>query len=545
MSLFRRTLDVVLAVLVVALGVVSASAQITLNADFDSASLCLSPSNACDDNGIASSVSGSTVTLVGRDNFNAGAWKWMYFRADNVNGQTVLFQTGDDFATGGASLNNHRMMYSYDQTNWQFFDNNQRSAGLFTFSNNSPFTQSSVYVAYGPAYPYQRTVDHTAAIASSPWVSPTTSGNSSLVLSQSPGGVDDISRTVTPKNLYGYKITDAAAAGPKAKIVLLSGVHANETLGNFTLEGLVDFLVSDDLEAGRLRRYAEFYVYPMANPDGRFAGNNRSTIQRPSVDPNRAWNPPGYFDPENVTPALFDIAEVGESMRADTEQNIDYMIDFHSTVNPSPYPYHHGLVLPAWQSDPFWLSLLSREPNVITGSAALTDFTGAKFGRDVLNAEFSATFETVFPATLGGLPASENVPRFLTLGRNFGLAWHDVYYVPADLNFDGALDEDDWTLFIAGSETDMDGLSPIEKYELGDLTGNGQNSFEDFELFKQLFDAANGAGSFAAMLAGVPEPSTTALLLMTGLLLAGNSKMQRTQSRAMNWPKQNLIRTEE
>ena len=78
----------------------------------------------------------------------------------------------------------------------------------------------------------------------------------------------------------------------------MSGVHANETLGNFTLEGLVDFLVSDDLEAAQLRRYAEFYVYPMANPDGRFAGYNRSTVQRVNVDPNRAWNPPNYFDPD-------------------------------------------------------------------------------------------------------------------------------------------------------------------------------------------------------------------------------------------------------
>ena len=61
--------------------------------------------------------------------------------------------------------------------------------------------------------------------------------------------------------------------------MLVGGVHANETLGNFTLEGLVDFLVSDDLEAAQLRRYAEFYVYPMANPDGRYAGYNRSTVQ--------------------------------------------------------------------------------------------------------------------------------------------------------------------------------------------------------------------------------------------------------------------------
>ena len=46
-----------------------------------------------------------------------------------------MFQTGDDFDTGGGSLNNHRMMYSYDQTNWLFFDNNNRTvADVFTFT---------------------------------------------------------------------------------------------------------------------------------------------------------------------------------------------------------------------------------------------------------------------------------------------------------------------------------------------------------------------------------------------------------------------------
>jgi hypothetical protein len=512
-----------------------ASAVITLDAGFDSGGLCLSPSNACDDNGVASTVSGNVVTLVGRDNFNAGTWKWIYFRADGVSGQQVMFQIGDDFATGGSSLNNHRMMYSYNQTDWFFFDNNNRIAPTFSFHNNLPFAQNSVYVGYGPAYPYQRTVDHTASIASSPWVSQTAAGNSSLVLGLSPGGTDDIGRTITPRNLYGYKITDPAETGPKQKIVLVSGVHANETLGNFTLEGLVDFLVSDDLEAGQLRRYAEFYVYPMANPDGRFAGYNRSTVQRVNVDPNRAWNPPTYYDPDEVpVQTLSDIQEVGQSMRLDTGQNIDYMIDFHSTVNPSPHPYHHGLILPAWQSDPFWLSLLSREPNVITGNAALTDFTVAKFGRDVLNAEFSATFETVFPSTLSGLPANENVDRFLTLGRNFALAWHDIYFVEADLNFDGVLDENDWTVFIAGSETDMDGLSPIDQYALGDLTGNGQNSFEDFELFKELFDAANGSGAFAAMLAGVPEPTSAALVIIGAMLLTSRSREAAPLRRATN-----------
>ena len=152
-----------LMLMIAALPQQSAVAAITLNANFDSGSLCLVPSGACDDTGTASSVSGNTVTLVGRDNFNNGEWKWIYFQASGVNAQQVTFQIGDDFATGGSSLNNHRFVYSYDQTNWSFFDNNARSAAQskFTFSNNAPFAQDTVYVAYGQPYPYRRTVDHT------------------------------------------------------------------------------------------------------------------------------------------------------------------------------------------------------------------------------------------------------------------------------------------------------------------------------------------------------------------------------------------------
>lgn len=491
-----------------------AHAVITLDANFDSGSLCLSPSSACDDSGVASSVSGNTVSLIGRDNFNNSQWKWIYFRASGVNGQTVDFEIGDDFATGGSNLADHKFVYSYDQQNWSFFDNNQRigSQDKFVFSNNSAFMQDEVYVAYGLPYPYQRTVDHTASIASSPWVSPTPTANADLVVGQSPGGTDDIGRSIAPHDLYGYRITDPAVAEAKKKIVLSSGVHANETVGNWTLEGLVDFLLSDDLEAAQLRRYADFFVYPMVNPDGRYAGNNRTTVQVPDIDPNRAWNPPSYTEPGDST-TLIDVARVGNAMRLDTGGDVDYLIDFHSTVNHS-IPYHYGYILPAWQSDPFWQAVLAREPALITAGASLIDYTTAKFGRDVLNAEFSATFETLFIA-------DENTDRYLDLGENFGRAWHDVLFVESDLNFDGVLDAADYSLFASYAETDLSGLSAVEQYARGDLNGDGENNLLDFLEFKHDYLAVYGTTGFAALFASVPEFSTLSISLVCGFSWAG------------------------
>jgi hypothetical protein len=466
-----------------------ATAAITLDADFDSGSL----------DEVQSSVAGNVVTLAGRDNFNPGQWKWLYFSASGVAGQQVTFRIDDDFATGGGNLVGHKMVYSYDRENWAFFDNNVRLAeqDLFMFFNNQPFTEDQAYVAYGLPHPNSRIEGHAASVASSPWVRPTATGNASLVIGQSPGGVDDLGRVVAPRDIYAYTISDSSSTTAKAKVALVGGVHANETLGNFTLEGLVDYLLGDTLEAAVLRKRAEFFVYPMVNPDGRFAGYNRSTVQQESLDPNRFWAPPDYG-------GLDDIRVVGEALRADTAEDVDFLIDFHSDV--AGKTGHYGNVLPVWQSHPLWLNLLQVEPAVQTNNALLIDDTTAKFGRDVLDAEFSITFETQFLA-------DENVDRFVELGRNWGRALFKTLNVFADLNLDGLLDGRDWLLQAAGAETDLAGLAPIDAYRRGDLDGDGVNSALDFGLFKDAYEQLHGSGSFAAMLASVPEPGCALLAL--------------------------------
>ena len=115
----------------------SLSAVITLDADFDHGSL----------DEANSSVVGNTVLLAGRDNYNTGTWKWIHFKASGVNGLTPTFDIDNDFASGSSKLNNHEMVYSYDQENWFFFDNNQHfsSLGRYNFSNNTAFTQDDVW----------------------------------------------------------------------------------------------------------------------------------------------------------------------------------------------------------------------------------------------------------------------------------------------------------------------------------------------------------------------------------------------------------------
>lgn len=93
-------------------------------------------------------------------------------------------------------------------------------------------------------------------------------------------------------------------------------------------------------------------------------------------------------------------------------------------------------------------------------------------------------------------------------------------FVFGDLNDDDMVDGLDWLQFVQGMAIDMTGLSKEEAYALGDLNEDFTNNYLDFQIFKGIFDVYNGAGSFDAMLQGVPEPATLTLgaLAFVGLL---------------------------
>jgi hypothetical protein len=85
-----------------------------------------------------------------------------------------------------------------------------------------------------------------------------------------------------------------------------------------------------------------------------------------------------------------------------------------------------------------------------------------------------------------------------------------------DLDRDGSVDLNDFQMYIGGLHAGLGGLSFDDAYRQGDLNGDLANSYQDFLLFKAAYDAANGAGSFAAALQ-VPEPASWAMMSLGGL----------------------------
>jgi Na+-transporting NADH:ubiquinone oxidoreductase subunit NqrF len=82
----------------------------------------------------------------------------------------------------------------------------------------------------------------------------------------------------------------------------------------------------------------------------------------------------------------------------------------------------------------------------------------------------------------------------------------------ADLSGNCRVGVEDWVPFRAGQQVNLTGLTHAQAYAMGDLNGDFRNDHADFVIFKAAFDAANGVGSFASMLASVPEPTTILLI---------------------------------
>jgi hypothetical protein len=104
-----------------------------------------------------------------------------------------------------------------------------------------------------------------------------------------------------------------------------------------------------------------------------------------------------------------------------------------------------------------------------------------------------------------------------------------------DLDKDGDVDLADYALYLSGLNADLSGLTPEETRRRGDINGDGVNNFQDFVLFRQAYDMAHGAGSFAALASYVPEPSAVALVVIAGATIAVRYRGHRKLGTAKTW----------
>ena len=111
----------------------------------------------------------------------------------------------------------------------------------------------------------------------------------------------------------------------KRAVVFTSRVHPGESNGSYVIQGVIEFLLSNDPVAKNLRKKYIFKIIPMLNPDGVTRGNFRMNVL--GKDLNRMWEEPD----ENTSPTIFNTVKMINKTLGCRE--IFFFCDFHGHSN--------------------------------------------------------------------------------------------------------------------------------------------------------------------------------------------------------------------
>jgi hypothetical protein len=275
---------------------------------------------------------------------NSTGGRFLFALLSGVNGLTPVVRV--ERSNFGISLSNSwKFVFSYDGTTWTQMTNRSSDATYYIASHSSPFAANFVYVALFPAWQTGRTLPFIQSIEGSGYVSDTTS-STGYIFETRAATTNEAGSAVTATSLYAFKVSDGATnapdGAPKRNMVLISGVHASEDIGNYALKGALEFLVSEDPEATTLRRWFNTFVYPVVASAGRKGGGTRGDYQSGymTTDINRQW----------LTSNFETLVKHKAAILADTGGAAEVFMDFHGTVaqNYNYDFYETGNDVSAW-----------------------------------------------------------------------------------------------------------------------------------------------------------------------------------------------------
>jgi hypothetical protein len=271
---------------------------VTINAGFDSASIG------------AYTINGNVISFTLRVD-DGGYQYWTNFALSGVlNEEITVNITGvEDVSFLADQADENQMVYSCDGENWHRLTQHSYSpvdAGTYTFIQTFPCDEAQVATFF--PFAYQTMQDYLDTVGGSMWATKT-----SLGFSNQGRSMDLLTITNTAMPIANKKI-----------IYIIGRQHSAETSSSHMLEGMIDFLVSSDTDAQRMRDNFIWYFVPMVNPDGVYLGKSRETSE--GNDPNRDW----HWDNDDTV----EISIVRDHIDSvDSTYGIDMFIDWHSQMN--------------------------------------------------------------------------------------------------------------------------------------------------------------------------------------------------------------------
>ena len=236
---------------------------------------------------------------------------WTYFSASNVLNQEITVNLAgiDSIPFLAEQTEENQMVYSCDGENWNRLTSHSYSpdaGGTYTFVET--FTCDPVQIATFFPFPYEKMHTFVDTVSASPWAVET-------VLGSSHQGRDIDLLTIT---------NPAIPNTGKHIIYIIGRQHAAETSSSHMLEGMLNFLISNDPDAARMRDNFVWYIVPMVNPDGVYSGKSRETSE--GNDPNRDWHRSNN-DTQGVSLVKAHMDSINNA------ESIDMFIDWHSQMN--------------------------------------------------------------------------------------------------------------------------------------------------------------------------------------------------------------------
>lgn len=248
--------------------------------------------------------------------------QWFYFEVNGANGSALTFDLLNIDKTNVPSHWRTAVpVYSNDAgTTWERIAS-QPAVIETTYQFSHEFTSDTVRLAFHNPYTLSTINSKIAEWQKSPWCTAT----------------QTIGESTQGRPLTHLTITDSSVpVEGKIGVWVIARQHAAEVTGSFVLEGMMDYLLSDEPGANLLRQKATFNIIPVMNPDGVFIGNYRDNAQ--GINLNRVWN--GTASANESPEVLW--AQRAIKRWVDAGNDYSYFFDLHSTSGNEPHFAFHS-----------------------------------------------------------------------------------------------------------------------------------------------------------------------------------------------------------
>ncbi|MGE3171322.1 MAG: M14 family zinc carboxypeptidase [Planctomycetota bacterium] len=187
----------------------------------------------------------------------------------------------------------------------------------------------------------------------------------------------------------------------KARVWIHAGIHPSESTSYFTVEGLVEWLLSNDPYAQLLLDRVIFDIVPMANPDGVFLGNYR--VSANSTNLENEWASPYTSAQPEIIALRTAIEGFMGTVGAPAANPLEIVLNLHSSHGLS-YPFHFQHVANAgWtpgatgvlpivnQREGQWITAFrAHSPFVDAGSTQSSTLSGRPFVESMMHDRWTA-----------------------------------------------------------------------------------------------------------------------------------------------------------